>query len=433
PRVEAPKPVEPAPAARPPEKPAPAAEKPAATRKPVEPAPVDLPPAEPTLYGIGAAEPTGAFDEPSGPFEAPPDEAEDEPEGLMILDENSFSGPGENTLNWAAPKKAAVTIEDLLGSAQPESDATLLSPLGVRGGDDLADWAANALGAPAEPRPATKPAAPAAPAARAEESAPRLREPRVAGSTGAAVDLRAGAKGVPPRIAGPEAIEVAEPTGEFPAVPDGDGELEDEPVGFHVHFERGAPARPAPRAPRLTEDDTGETTQPGAPAPEPGRGVQIDDRQVSALLEEALTQARRGDLQKAIQAFTDALDMRPTLTEAHIGRGRCHLELGDYSSAMSDFARAEDLAPDRPDAHVATGDLYFARKEYKRAIEFYDQAVELDGSHAMARCRRGISHYYRKNYRQAFQDLQRALALDPEIPNIRKYVQMAQKKLERGD
>ena len=79
------------------------------------------------------------------------------------------------------------------------------------------------------------------------------------------------------------------------------------------------------------------------------------------------------------------------------------------------------------------GDLYFARKEYKRAIEFYDQAVEIDGSHAMARCRRGISHYYRKNFRQACQDLQRALALDPEIPNIRKYVQMAQKKLEKGE
>ena len=51
----------------------------------------------------------------------------------------------------------------------------------------------------------------------------------------------------------------------------------------------------------------------------------------------------------------------------------------------------------------------------------------------MARCRRGISHYYRKNYRQAFQDLQRAYALDPEIPNIRKYVQMVVKKMERGD
>jgi len=57
--------------------------------------------------------------------------------------------------------------------------------------------------------------------------------------------------------------------------------------------------------------------------------------------------------------------------------------------------------------------------------------LDRDAGHAMARCRRGISHYYRKNYRQAFLDLQRAYNLDPDIPNIRKYVQMAIKKLER--
>jgi lipoprotein NlpI len=100
---------------------------------------------------------------------------------------------------------------------------------------------------------------------------------------------------------------------------------------------------------------------------------------------------------------------------------------------MSDFSRAEDLEPNKPEPHFAMGNLYFNRKEYKRAVEFYDHALELDGSHAMARCRRGISHYYRKNYKQAYQDLQSAYRLDPEIPNIRKYVQMAMKKMDKPD
>ena len=184
-------------------------------------------------------------------------------------------------------------------------------------------------------------------------------------------------------------------------------------------------------APRLTDDadEAPSVTQSQTPSIRPAG----DDARVAQLMDDAVAAAGRGDLQKSIQCFTDVLDLRHDRSDASIGRGRCYLELGDYSSAMSDFQRAEDLHPDRPDPHVAMGDLYFARKEYRRAIEFYDQAVELDGSHAMARCRRGISHYYRKNYRQAFQDLQRAYALDPEIPNIRKYVQMAVKKMERGD
>ena len=190
-----------------------------------------------------------------------------------------------------------------------------------------------------------------------------------------------------------------------------------------------APSEPS-AAPRLTDEDESPQTDM---VQSPNIKMAGDDGRIAQLLDEAIIAAGRSDLAKAIQAYTDVVDLRHDRGDAYIGRGRAYLELGDYSSAMSDFQRAEDLQPDRPDSHVAMGDLYFARKEYRRAIEFYDQAVELDGSHAMARCRRGISHYYRKNYRQAFQDLQRAYSLDPEIPNIRKYVQMAVKKMERGD
>ncbi len=224
---------------------------------------------------------------------------------------------------------------------------------------------------------------------------------------------------------------------------------DDSGEGMRVHFEVAAPARAAPElsdpgSGRLSfdQDDltvvhpSEESRTDSKPAPAPvdhGARRLSDDTALQQFLDTARQHTERGEYQKAIQAFTDALDIRLTHSEAYIGRGRCHMELGDYTSAMSDFRRAEDLQPKHPDPQVAMGDLYFARKEYKRAIEFYDQAVELDGAHAMARCRRGISHYYRKNFRQAFQDLQRANALDPEIPNIKKYVQMALKKMERGE
>jgi hypothetical protein len=266
-------------------------------------------------------------------------------------------------------------------------------------------------------------------------SLPTLREPRVSGASAARLDVRAAGRGAAPRLAGAEE-ELDLPADEEPNEDDGANEIRADSgaSNLSVSFESNVAVRTQRSAPRLTEDDPDDRTNPAADLPPPVReSVVPDDNHVQKLIVDANMLARRGDFHKAIQLYTDALDMRYNLVEAHIGRGRCHLELGDYSSAMSDFARAEDHAPDRPESHVAMGDLYFARKEYKRAIEFYDQAVEIDGSHAMARCRRGISHYYRKNYRQAHQDLQRALALDPEIPNIRKYVQMAQKKLEKGE
>ena len=414
-----------------------------------------------------------------------PDTLESGPLVVDAGDSVHFSGSGDS---WGT--RPQPTIEELLAAptGPVDDDHTLVAAAptivpapAVSVPSELSEWAADVLGAPAEPVVAAAVSVPppelptedvviapaestseflpeaaitplaaeptsgelAAPKvvlpslqdAEGEDSRPMLREPRVMGASVATLDVRAAARGVAPRLAGAEDIEVAA---------DGEGDdnvngldasdQDDGPGGFQVTFEQSVAVRTRPRAPRLTDDeDSAEQTNPAILNPTAAPSIVIDDKRVQSLMEEAAAFAKKGELAKSIQAYTDALDMRPTLTEAHIGRGRCHLELGDYSSAMSDFARAEDLAPDKPEAHVATGDLYFARKEYKRAIEFYDQAVEIDGSHAMARCRRGISHYYRKNYRQAYQDLQRALALDPEIANIKKYVQMAQKKLERGE
>ena len=131
--------------------------------------------------------------------------------------------------------------------------------------------------------------------------------------------------------------------------------------------------------------------------------------------------------------YGDLLSLQPSNLEAHLGRGRSLVELGDYAAAMSDFQRAEDIAPHSPDPIVEMGNLFFARKEYRKSITYYDQAVEMAPDHAMAWCRRGICHHYRKNHSQAFKDLQKAVSLDPDIPNLRKYVQMARKAIERGE
>ena len=255
----------------------------------------------------------------------------------------------------------------------------------------------------------------------------------------AAVDLRALARAANQSAGGDEPLAL-----------DGQDDLNedtsdnDSSEGMRVHFEVATPKAPAHVGNRLSfeNDDLtvvhGDDREPANPSPRPEVLDRIEHQKseefvLLQFLDAARAHTERGDYLKAIQAYTDALDVRLSHSEAYIGRGRCQMELGDYTSAMSDFRRAEDLQPRDPESQAAMGDLYFARKEYKRAIEFYDEAVERDVAHAMARCRRGISHYYRKNYRQAFQDLQRANTLDPEIPNIKKYVQMALKKMDRGE
>ncbi len=142
---------------------------------------------------------------------------------------------------------------------------------------------------------------------------------------------------------------------------------------------------------------------------------------------------RSGDSEGALEIYTDLLHETPSFMPAWLARGRCHLDRTDWAAAISDFRKAEDLAPKSPEPYLAMGDLFVARRDYSSALQRFDEALTYDANHAMARFRRGITHYYQSNHRKAFLDLQRAYNLDPEIPNIRRFVQLAVRKLESND
>ncbi len=224
--------------------------------------------------------------------------------------------------------------------------------------------------------------------------------------------------------------------------PEYDDPADGDDPGLRVSFEEPEyDAEPRAAIPELTADvePDGESlvvvTQDGLQHRD-GASVadaDVDAGQLKNLLSDARAAEARGNLQEAVLHYGDLLSLQPSNLEAHLGRGRSLVELGDYAAAMSDFQRAEDIAPHSPDPIVEMGNLFFARKEYRKSITYYDQAVEMAPDHAMAWCRRGICHHYRKNHSQAFKDLQKAVSLDPDIPNLRKYVQMARKAMERAE
>ncbi len=261
---------------------------------------------------------------------------------------------------------------------------------------------------------------------------PTIKDKTTEPSVGAAAAIRLNADGSSEALMSDdeENIEVE--------MPDAGEEYDDEPEsdGLNVDYvdEVEYVEEQESKAPQLDVTPEVQTFNDGQglSGDDFGPVEEVDAAAIGALRAQADQALERGDLHAAAQAFSDTLEYDPDSLEAYLGRGRCYLDLGDFAAAMSDFQKAEDLDSEGPEPLVAMGELFFARKEYTRAIEFFDQAVEMDSEHAMARCRRGISYYYKKSYRQAFLDLQKAYTLDPDIPNIRKYVQMAIKKLERS-
>ena len=184
-------------------------------------------------------------------------------------------------------------------------------------------------------------------------------------------------------------------------------------------------------APAATSQGLSVQITPASEAPPQAPPSSLDN-DLKSLMRSATKAHGDGELERAIESYTDLLDQAHEHGPALLARGRCYLEKKDFSAAISDFRRAQKAAPSSPDPLVALGDLHFARRDHPQAIVHFDEAISMESNHAQARCRRGMAHYHSGRFRQAFLDLQRAYKLDPEIPNIRRLVQMAIRKLEES-
>jgi tetratricopeptide (TPR) repeat protein len=153
-----------------------------------------------------------------------------------------------------------------------------------------------------------------------------------------------------------------------------------------------------------------------------------DNDMLRLCLKQAAHTADLGEYQRAIELYSDALDIDQHHLTARLSRGRIYLDFGDYGRAMSDFTKAVDRHAESPEPSVAIGEMYFTRKDYTNAIDNFNDALKMSPNHAIAHCKRGISHYHKRNYRVALADLTRAQKLDATIPNIRNYVNMARKR-----
>jgi tetratricopeptide (TPR) repeat protein len=153
----------------------------------------------------------------------------------------------------------------------------------------------------------------------------------------------------------------------------------------------------------------------------------------------------RKSTEKAIEAYTCAIQANPQLVNLYLGRGWSYLTLFQYEKAIADFEIAEGLTPywqtqyymgkayaglnrheeaipfyDRALAgqpnyiHVLIdrGVSYVALKEYELAIADFDKALELDSGNVMALAERGRAYVQQHNYEAARADLNRLVEID---------------------
>jgi len=87
-----------------------------------------------------------------------------------------------------------------------------------------------------------------------------------------------------------------------------------------------------------------------------------------------------GECDKAIDAYTHALELNPELAEAYNNRAYIYMIMKNYAAALPDLDRAIRLRPNYVNALMNRGDIYnyYYAINYDRALADYDQVLRID-------------------------------------------------------
>ena len=125
-----------------------------------------------------------------------------------------------------------------------------------------------------------------------------------------------------------------------------------------------------------------------------------------------------GQIDKAIEAYSHAIELNPDNAEAYNNRGGAYDIKGETDRAIEDFNKAIDLKPDDTIPYNNRGGAYSDKGEYNRAIEDCNKAMELNPDYAYAYNNRGLAYRGKNDYNRAIVDFNMAIDLKQDYAYV---------------
>jgi len=116
--------------------------------------------------------------------------------------------------------------------------------------------------------------------------------------------------------------------------------------------------------------------------------------------------------------------------EAHYGLGLAYNKLGMADNEIQAYKEALRIKPDMVAALANLGNAYFAKADYDKAIEQYKKAVHLQPNDAAIHYNLGAAYSNKADYKEAVQQHLQAVQLEPEMADAHKGLAFAYYKLE---
>ena len=144
--------------------------------------------------------------------------------------------------------------------------------------------------------------------------------------------------------------------------------------------------------------------------------IELNPRHANAYNNRGITLNIKGEHNLAIKDYTRVIELKPDHVGAYNNRGIIYVEKGKYDWAIKDYHAAIKLDPELVIVYNNLGIAYFERGSFDTAIENYNKAIKMNPDFAEAYHNKGNSYLGKGEAERAIKDYNTALKLKPDYP-----------------
>jgi serine/threonine protein kinase len=191
------------------------------------------------------------------------------------------------------------------------------------------------------------------------------------------------------------------------------------------------PTTPPPSASALPSPSPSREPSPPPPEePAPAAPVTPELPNVEPLIRLGNAHYNEKRYAEAIEAYSEAIRLRPDYMDLFHNRGTARKGLEDYPGAIADYTEALRLEPTASGARLYRGRCRAALQDYSGALEDFDELIRSDPL-PEAFYSRGVVRLRLRDFEGALADLERALDREPEAswaPHARRVIERARQR-----